>query len=143
MDEETKQKVTKYEEYINEKLKTAVLAVTKNQQKVSTDITEYSQLKKLIEVTSEQKNNKIKTKVDLGFHCYMQAECANYDRYMIDVGHDLFVEMSGDEACAFIEQRIELLEEKLKVLNKEAANFQGQIRFAMEAVRELTEGKIQ
>jgi prefoldin alpha subunit len=141
MDAATKQKVTKYEEYINEKLKTAVLAVSKSQQKVSVDITEYSQLKKMIEVTMTQKSKKIKTKVDLGFHCYLQAECENKDFYMIDVGHDFFVEMSGDEACAFIEQKIELLEEKLKVLNQEGANFQGQIRFAMEAIRELTEGK--
>ena len=139
-EKETSEKITKYEEYINEKLKVAVLAVTKQQQKVSTDITEYSQLKKMIEVTmTQKKQDKIKTKVDLGFHCYMQAECKNTDFYMIDVGHDFFVEMSGDEACAFIEQKVELLEEKLKVLNNEAANFQGQIRFAMEAIRELTE----
>lgn len=141
MDAATKQKVTKYEEYINEKLKTAVLGVSKSQQKVSVDITEYSQLKKMIEVTMTQKSKKIKTKVDFGFHCYLQAECENTDFYMIDVGHDFFVEMSGDEACAFIEQKVELLEEKVKVLNQEGANFQGQIRFAMEAIRELTEGK--
>merc|ERR1711981_421519 len=132
-------KIQKYEEFVNEKLKPALEGITKMQQFTSMDITEYTQLAKLIKITSESGEKKIKTKVDLGFHCYMQAVSENDGKYFVDLGHGFYAELTCDEATAFIEQKLELLEAKLKSLNKEAAGFQGQIRFVLEGIRELTE----
>merc|ERR1712131_538764 len=59
-------KIKGYETFINEKLKTALEGDTREQKKVSEEITSYTQLKRLIEITKQSQQTKIKTKVDLG-----------------------------------------------------------------------------
>ena len=129
---DSQEKLRKYEEFANEKLKSALENVTKLQQLVNNEIIEYTQLKKTLSVLEP----KIKTKVDLGFQIFMNAE-AETEMFMIDVGHDFYVEMNKSEATTFIDKKVKLLEKKLACLNDEAASFQGQIRFVMEGIREL------
>ena len=138
----TKERETKlrsYEEYANETLKTGLENIIKQQAQVSNDITEYSNLKKALKLTKN--STKIKTKVDLGFHFFVnaEAEISENNKFMIYLGHDFYAEMDIDQAVEFIDKKVKILEKKLEYLRGEAAQFQGQIRFTLEAVRELTE----
>lgn len=134
-------KVQKYETFINEKLKTSIQKLTIIQRDISFEITEYSNLIKSIKLVNASTSSKIKSKVDLGFHFYISAESDNDDKFFVYLGHDLYAEMNGVQAEKFILKKIELLESKLKNVNQEIANFQGQVRFVMEGIRELNEKK--
>ena len=139
-------KVEKFEQFLNEKLRNDLILVLKESDKISTEISEYLQIKSTIEniiqTTKSTSSNhelvEMKTKVDLGCNFYVNAVVQDPSRIFIALGlHGFFLEMTLDEALKFIEKKTKLLNSTANELNEQAAVIKANIRIVMFGLREL------
>lgn len=136
--EDIEQKVTRYEEFVNERLSVDLSHVLDARDAIRGDIAEYLQLRNILESMSNiAAQGKVKTMVDLGVNFYAQAKIPDASRVMVFVGLGLFLELTRDEATAFIDRRVEQLNRRDKLLCDQAAEINARIKLVLEGLREL------
>eukprot|EP00731_Ephydatia_muelleri_P023651 Em0015g1234a len=93
-------KVTRYEHFLNERLRTDLRAVLEHRDAVYSDMAEYLQLRNVLEKTQKLglTQSGLKTIVDLGANFYAQARVMDPSRVFVAVGLGFFVEFTIDEA---------------------------------------------
>jgi len=135
------EKVKKYEEFVNDKLRKDLETVRKNREEVNTKIAEYLQLKSLIEnikssdVTHSGKE--LKTQVDLGCNFYCQARITDPSKILVSVGYGFFVEFTLDEALSFVEKKCSQLQTYSSKLGQDSARIKANIKLVLEGLREI------
>ena len=136
-----REKVKKYEEFVNDKLRTDLETVRKNQEEVNSRITEYLQLKSVIEniKSSEESRSgrELKTQVDLGCNFYCQARIADPSKILVLVGYGFYVEFTLEEALRFIEKKCNQLTMHSQKLGQDSARIKANIKLVLEGLREL------
>ena len=88
----------------------------------------------------EQKLKKFKSRVDIGCNIFVQAEAESDIKnqiVMVALSKDYFVELSWDEALAYITKKESYLNKKSDLLTKKASEIKAHIIFVQEAIREL------
>lgn len=132
-------RVTEYETFLNERLKTDLQAVLENRDLLFSDIAEYMQLKNVIEQLQGRKanNTELKTMVDLGCNFYAQARVQDPLRVCVAVGFGVFVEFSHREGLQFIDKKVAHLNKKAEDLTAKACQIKARIRAVVEALHEL------
>ena len=132
-------KVTEYEKFLNERLKTDLQAVLDSRDSVFSDIAEYMQLRRVIETLQGHKaeGTPLKTMVDLGCNFYAQARVPDPSRVCVAVGFGIFVEFSHEEGLLFIDKKVAQLNLKAEQLTVQACQIKAKIRVVVEALREL------
>ena len=108
-------KVTKYETFLNEKLRPDLKACLEDRDKIYSEIAEFSSLKKSIEALESADlpaEQSLKTKVDLGQNFYVKARVKNHKKVFVDIGFGMFLEMSYAEALEFIEKKNDILDKE-------------------------------
>ena len=146
------EKVLKYEEFLNEKLRTDLRGVHEERDKIYKQISEYMQLKRLIETIKESggddqpiitnpNNNvppcSIKMKMDLGCNFYCQTVIPDCSRLFVMVGFGYYVEMTLPEAESFLDKKINILNQKSQTCSKDSAKIKAHIKLVMGGLREL------
>ncbi|CAH1783149.1 unnamed protein product [Owenia fusiformis] len=139
-DELLKEKVLKYEHFLNETLRTDLKTILDRRDQVYSETAEYLQLKSIIErlrqdTPSTQKN--LKTKIDLGCNFYCQANVPDASMITVCIGHGFYVEFTLDEAIKFIDKKTNQLTEKSDVLTKDAAKVKAHIKLVLQALKEI------
>lgn len=133
-------KVTKFEEFLNEKLRSDLKRVLNSRDSVYSDIAEYLQLRNVIEKLRQgdqfQRKN-VKAMVDIGANFYVQALIPDASRVCVAVGLGFFVEFTLSEALGFIDKKVTQLTEKGKELSWQASEIDARIHLVMEGLREL------
>lgn len=143
MVENLPQKILLYEEFLNERLRSDLHKVLAQRDQLSSDVMEYNQLKTTITLlhrqteTSSDAGKAIKTMVDLGCNFYAHAKVENCSTVMVSVGLGFYLEMTMEEASAFLGQKISDLTVKTDKLSEQAALINGRIKVVMETLREL------
>ena len=153
MKEEIANKVESYEKFINEKFKTDLENILKEQQAVYADMAEYMIIKETIEkiqlankIKTEEATmatfencgrDMLKTKVDLGCNFYANAVVEDSSRIYVAIGYGFFLEMRHDEALRFIDKKMKMLEASANNLGEMASEIKAKIRFMMEGLKEL------
>lgn len=136
-----REKVKKYEEFVNDKLRTDLETVRKNQEEVNSRISEYLQLKSVIEniKSSEESRSgrELKTQVDLGCNFYCQARIADPSKILVLVGYGFYVEFTLEEALRFIEKKCNQLTMHSQKLGQDSARIKANIKLVLEGLREL------
>ena len=132
-------KVTEYETFLNERLKTDLQTVLDSRDSVFSDIAEYMQLRRLIETLQghKAKDTPLKTMVDLGCNFYAQARVPDPSHVCVAIGFGVFVEFSHEEALQFIDKKVAHLNLKAEHLTAQACQIKARIRIVVEALREL------
>ena len=145
-------KVLKYEEFLNEKLRTDLRGVHEERDQIYKQISDYMQLKRLIETikdsacgdkgTINSNNNisppcNIKMKMDLGCNFYCQTVIPDCSRVFVMVGFGYYVEMTLHEAEIFIDKKIKILNQKSQRCSKDSAKIKAHIKLVMAGLREL------
>lgn len=98
----------------------------------------YSQLKQTLDCISKVDTaDGIRTQVNIGSNFYVQAQIPDPSRIYVDVGLGLHVELTIDEAKKFSLGKVDNLTKELEESGKRSAKIKGQIKFVMEALREL------
>ena len=143
MEDETilEEKVKKYEEFVNDKLRKDLETVRKNQEEVNTKIAEYLQLKSFIENVKSsdvsRSGRELKTQVDLGCNFYCQARITDPSKILVSVGYGFYVEFTLDEALKFVEKKCRQLTTYSSKLGQDSARIKANIKLVMEGLREL------
>jgi prefoldin alpha subunit len=75
--------------------------------------------------------------VDLGANFYARANVAHPERVFVDVGLGFFLELTHNEAMAFIDDKTKLLEKKAEILTGESSKIKSNIKLVLHALREL------
>ena len=142
------EKVLKYEEFLNEKLRTDLRIVHEQRDRIYKEINEYMQVKRLIETIKGQKEHETgnknssdnctaKIKMDLGCNFYCQTVIPDCSRIYILVGYGYYVEMTLEEANTFIDKKVKILKDKSQMCSKDSAKIKAHIKLVMEGLREL------
>lgn len=136
-------KITEYERFLNERLKTDLKSILEIRDNVYSDVAEYMQLKNVIETVGKkgggegEEDRCLKTMVDLGCNFYSQACIPDPSRVCVAVGFGVFVELSHDEALKFIDKKVAHLNKKANELTEQACQVKARIRIVVEALQEI------
>lgn len=136
------EKVRRYETFLNERLKKDLEKVLKSREELYSDISEYLQLKTVVEQlkVAELPKGELRTQVDLGCNFYVQAKVNDVKHVFVHVGFGFFVEFTLDEALPFIDNKVSQLRKRVEMLSKESAEIKSHIRLVIEGLRELQFG---
>ena len=133
-------KVTEYEKFLNERLKTDLQSLLNSRDAIYSDIAEYMQLKNVIECVMKRGGGgrgELKTMVDLGCNFYSQALVPDPSHVCVAVGFGIFVEFTHTEALQFIERKVAHLNKKSSELTEQACQVKARIRIVVQALHEL------
>jgi len=138
--EERMEKITRYENFLNETLKKDLFSVMEARDRVYEEQAEYLKLKTVIEKISASPSVKdgLKAKVDLGCNFYAQALVDDPSMIFLDVGLGFHVQLTLPEALTTIDVKTKHLNEKAERLTESANKIKAQIRIVMEGIRELS-----
>lgn len=139
MVENLPEKILQYEEFLNERLRSDLKKVLDLRERVYSDIADYGQLKNTVDMLINERmdTQPLKTMVDLGCNFYAHAKVENCSMIYVSVGLGFHLEMTLEEASAFIEKKISHLTEKAEKLSEDASQINGRIKVIMETLREL------
>ncbi|XP_077140172.1 protein UXT [Ranitomeya variabilis] len=131
------EKVLKYEAFVTDTLQRDLRRVLENRDSVYEKISQYLQLKNVIERLKELESGPLQTQVDLGCNFYVNAEVPDSSKIFVALGFGFFAELTLEEALRFIEKKNKMLTEISENLTKDAANIKAHIRLVLEGLREL------
>lgn len=133
------EKVRRYEAFLNERLRKDLEKVLKAREELFSDISDYLQLKTIVEQLkiAELPKGELRTQVDLGCNFYVQAKVNDVKHVFVHVGFGFFVEFTLDEALPFIDKKVAQLRKRAEALGKESAEIKSHIRLVIEGLREL------
>eukprot|EP01130_Rhizamoeba_saxonica_P018651 TRINITY_DN9405_c0_g1_i1.p1 TRINITY_DN9405_c0_g1~~TRINITY_DN9405_c0_g1_i1.p1 ORF type:complete len:195 (-),score=34.22 TRINITY_DN9405_c0_g1_i1:16-600(-) len=134
-----KQKITKYETFINDRLKMDLQQVLLDRDQVYQDISDYLELRNNIEALQETNSKQIESMVNLGQEFFARAKIPDTSKVVVNVGLDFYFEFSLDEALVFIEQKEQLLNKKAEILTNKSMMIKSQIKMMLHMIHELME----
>ena len=140
MVDDLSRRISRYEEFLNERLRSDLQKVLQLKEEVYRDVAEFTQLKAIVEllIKESRKDNKAhKTMVDLGCNFYAKAKIEDCSTIFIAIGLGFHLEMKLEEAVNFIEEKITQLDTKAGRLSEKASQINGRIKMVMEALGEL------
>ncbi|XP_017004115.2 protein UXT [Drosophila takahashii] len=128
--------ITRIEEFINEVLKEELRQLEKCIGQFNEEIMEYVQLKNTLQTFDTHLPEGYKTQVNIGSNIFMQARVRKMDSILVNVGKDVYLEMSIPEAERFSETRVKILTKQSDVLREESIKKRAQIKMALIAISE-------
>ena len=137
--EDLPKKILRFEEFLNEQLRSDLHKVLCQRERINVEIAEYNQLKSTVDLLCSEKRavKPLKTMVDLGCNFYAHAKVEDCSKIFVCVGLGFYLEMELDEASVFIEKKVTHLLGKAEHLSEQAAQINGRIKVVMETLREL------
>jgi len=139
--QERVEKITRYETFLNERLKKDLFTVQGERDKIWEEQAEYLKLKTVLERISASdsvKEQGLKAQVDLGCNFYAQARVDDASMVFLDVGMGFHAQLTVPEALKAIDVKVGHLVSKAEALTQQANNIKAQIRIVMEGLRELS-----
>ncbi|XP_033160972.1 probable prefoldin subunit 5 isoform X2 [Drosophila mauritiana] len=99
---------------------------------------EYLQLKNTLQTFDTHLPDGYKTQVNIGSNVFMQARVRKMDSILVDVGKNVFLDMSIPEAERYCDTRVKILTKQSDVLREESVKKRAQIKMALIAISERT-----
>ncbi|WCJ22182.1 Prefoldin chaperone subunit family protein [Euphorbia peplus] len=131
------QKIQKFEEFVDARLKPDLVHAIAQRDKVFEQQKIFSDLRKNIENLEKNSVTSLRTLVNLGSEVYMQAEVPDTQRIFVDIGLGFHVEFTWSEALKYISLREEKLARQIDEYTKQIAGIKAQIKLVCEGIREL------
>lgn len=135
------EKILRYEQFLNERLRTDLQKVLKLREEVYSDVTEYGQLKTTVDLLVNEglckKDRPLKTMVDLGCNFYTSAKVEDCSTIFVSIGLGFYLEMKLEEASVFVADKVSKLSSKAENLSEQAAQINGRIKMVMRTLRQL------
>ncbi|CAN0923621.1 Protein UXT homolog [Linum grandiflorum] len=139
MDKERQDKIRKFEEFVDGRLKPDLVKAIGERDKIFEQQKIFSDLKRNIENLEKNSVTSLRTLVNIGSEVYMQADVADTQRIFVDVGLGFHVEFTWSEALNFISLREEKISRQIDEYTKLIASIKSQIKTVVEGIRELLE----
>ncbi|KAJ2491863.1 hypothetical protein IWW37_001941 [Coemansia sp. RSA 2050] len=110
---EIQSSIKKYEGFITDRLQPDLKQVLGLRDTIYNRMSEYFKLKTHIETIREQGLEELETKVDLGSDFYVKAFVPDTTYIYVSVGFGFHLQMTLEEADAFIDDKVKHLEKQL------------------------------
>ncbi|XP_054823069.1 uncharacterized protein LOC129321357 [Prosopis cineraria] len=137
MDRLCQQKVHKFEEFVDQRLKPDLVRAIAERDKVFEQQKVFSDLRRNIENLEKNSVTSLKTLVNIGSEVYLQAEVPDTQHIFVDIGLGFHVELTWSEALNYIKQREERIKRQLEEYTQLIASIKAQIKLVCEGIREL------
>ncbi|XP_057759224.1 uncharacterized protein LOC130979716 isoform X1 [Arachis stenosperma] len=137
MESFTQQKVQRYEEFVDRRLKPDLQRAIDERDKVFEQQKIFADLRRNIENLEKNSVTSLRTLVNLGSEVYLQAEVPNTQYIFVDVGLGFNVEFTWSEALNYIQKREERIAKQIDEYNQSIASIKAQIKLVLEGIREL------
>ncbi|CAN6550486.1 uncharacterized protein [Pyrus communis] len=137
MDISRQNKIQKFEEFVDQRLKPDLVRAIAQRDKVFEQQKVFSDLRKNIENLEKNSVTSLRTLVNLGSEVYMQADVPDTRRIFVDIGLGFHVEFTWSEALNYISQREEKLARQVEECTNLIASIKAQIKLVCEGIREL------
>ncbi|CAM8979953.1 hypothetical protein QQ045_001603 [Rhodiola kirilowii] len=137
MDSARQEKVQRFEDFVDRRLKPDLVKAIEERDKVFEKQKVFSDLKRNIQRLEENNVTNLKTMVNLGSEVYAQAEVPDTSRIFVDVGLGFHVEFTWSEALKFISVREEKLAKEIEDYTQLIASIKARIKLVLEGIREL------
>ncbi|KAJ1697428.1 hypothetical protein LUZ63_005940 [Rhynchospora breviuscula] len=132
-----KEKVQRYEEFVDNRLKPDLVKAINERDKVFHQQKMFLDLKKNIENLEKNGITSLRSMVNLGSEVYMQAEVPDTRHIFVDIGLGFHVEFTWSEAMQFISVKEARLARQIEEYTHLIANIKAQIKLVCEGIREL------
>ncbi|XP_042496436.1 protein UXT homolog [Macadamia integrifolia] len=139
MDEIRENKVQRFEEFIDCRLKPDLVRAIAERDKVFEQQKIFLDLKRNIENLEKNDVTSLRTLVNLGSEVYMQADVPDTQHIFVDIGLGFHVEFTWSEALEFISKKEERLDRQIEEYTQLIASIKAQIKLVYEGIRELLE----
>ncbi|XP_018087963.1 protein UXT-like [Xenopus laevis] len=136
---ELEQKVQRYESFVWDTLHVDLRKVLESRDAVYEKISQYLQVKNVIERLQELPPEALHTQVDLGCNFFVNAEVPDFSKIFLALGFGFYLELTLPEALKFIERKNKMLTDISNTLSRDAASIKAHIRLVLEGLRELQE----
>ncbi|XP_011081895.1 protein UXT homolog [Sesamum indicum] len=137
MDSAKQNKIRKFEEFVDRRLKPDLVHAIAQRDKVFEQQKIFSDLRRNIENLEKNSVTSLRTLVNLGSEVYMQADVPDTRHIFVDVGLGFHVEFTWSEALNFIAAREEKLSRQIEEYTSLIASIKAQIKMVCEGIREL------
>lgn len=137
MDGLIQQKVQRFEEFVDRRLKPDLVHAIAERDKVFEQQEVFSNLRRNIENLEKNSVTSLQTMVNLGCEVYMQAEVPDTQRIFVDIGLGFHVEFTWSEALKYISIKEESLANQIQEYTRLIASIKAQIKIVCEGIREL------
>ncbi|XAR55901.1 hypothetical protein NMG60_11036134 [Bertholletia excelsa] len=137
MDVMRQEKVQRFEEFVDRRLKPDLVCAIAERDKVFEQQKIFSELRRNIENLQKNSVTSLRTLVNLGSEVYMQADVPNTQHIFVDIGLGFHVEFTWSEALNYITAREEKLARQIEDYTRLIASVKAQIKMVCEGIREL------
>uniref|UniRef100_A0A0N5AQU2 Prefoldin subunit alpha n=1 Tax=Syphacia muris TaxID=451379 RepID=A0A0N5AQU2_9BILA len=128
----------RYRKFVKERLEVDYESVVKDINVIFAEIREYETLRLAISKIKETgvKEN-LETQVNIGKNIFCDAEISDCQRIIVKLGGDIFAELTLDRAEQYVEKRINLLNERASILEKEGHSIKARIHLILSSLNQL------
>ncbi|PIN03700.1 putative transcriptional regulator UXT [Handroanthus impetiginosus] len=137
MDSAQQDKVRKFEEFVDRRLKPDLVHAIAERDKIFEQQKIFSDLRRNIENLEKNNVTSLRTLVNLGSEVYMQADVPDTRHIFVDVGLGFHVEFTWSEALDYIAAREERLSRQIEEYTRLVASIKAQIKMVCEGIREI------
>ncbi|KAI7885341.1 Prefoldin alpha-like protein [Lichtheimia hyalospora FSU 10163] len=133
--------LSKYDEFINLKLKPNLKTVLDSRDMIYSTISEYQKLKTQIQTIQDCELKEMKTMTDIGNQFYVQAHIPDTQYIFVNVGFGLHVQFTLEEAMVFIDKNVQRLDKIADKRSAEADKIRAHIKLTLEAMNEVLQNR--
>ncbi|KAD3641596.1 hypothetical protein R6Q59_004208 [Mikania micrantha] len=137
MDRLREQKIQKFEEFVDRRLKPDLVRAIAERDKVFEQQKVFSDLRKNLENLEKNGITSLRSMVNLGSEVYAQADVPDTRHIFVDVGLGFHVELTWSEALEIIPAREEKLARQIEEYTRLIAQIKAQIKMVSQGIREL------
>ncbi|XP_050204036.1 uncharacterized protein LOC126654042 [Mercurialis annua] len=137
MDSHRQDKIQKFEEFVDGRLKPGLVQAIAQRDKVFEEQKVFSDLRRNIENLEKNSVTSLRTLVNIGSEVYMQADVPDTQRIFVDIGLGFHVEFTWSEALNYISLREEKIARQIEEYTNQIASIKAQIKLVCEGIREL------
>ncbi|KAI9221801.1 Prefoldin subunit-domain-containing protein [Blastocladiella britannica] len=129
--------IEKYTDFVENHLRVDLRAVLAERESILEQSIEYGKLSTQIQTIKDAGLTEMKTQVDLGSNFYVQAKVPDTQFIYVNVGFGFHLELTLDEALAFLERKTSHLQEKANKCTRKASEIKAHIQIIMGTLEEL------
>ncbi|XP_078442794.1 prefoldin chaperone subunit family protein [Wolffia australiana] len=137
MDKMREEKIKKFEEFVDVRLKPDLLLAVSQRDKLFEEQKVFSDLKRSIEILQKNEVTSLRTMVNIGSEVYLQADVPDTRRIFVDVGLGFHVEFTWSEALEFIAVKEARIARHIEESTQLIAGIKARIKLVCEGIREL------
>lgn len=139
-------KITRYEEFLNEVLRKDLKETLERREEVYCTIAEYLELQTVLEKLDSAKMfesppapgaTKLRTRVEIGCNFYVQANITDVNKIIVDIGCGIWLPMNRTEALTFVTEKLKVLNSQATSMTQQELQIKAKINIVLQGIREL------